>query len=307
MATLDWHLRRTDGVTLVEVALESDHPERVRLESHLQPVWSPRRFGVPEAGWDETGFEGVIDPDRRCMLGYASPAAPVDPPIELTDAEPIAPGEYDGPDVIPREESHTGSQSRARWLIRSLGTATPERAVVPVPDGQETLVQPTNSGVESETPRGVECGGQGSDRTPPSAKTAIADDRDTAGKDVRKPQREPPARIPIADRERHHENEGNDGDEGSDIPPTAESHPVDAWFEAVDRRLAKAEELASVTDAATAKQAIERNGGMDGVQSLSRQLRRDAEQLNRMANRQPAIQERLEAVEIPLSSLERLA
>jgi len=124
MATLDWHLDRTGGVTLVELAVSSDTDERVRVESRLEPVWPPRERGVPAAGWDASGFEGTVGADSRLVLGYASPAEPAEPPAELTE-----PADEEGVD--------------ARTLIRTLGEGRPPRDAVPVSDttasdGRET-------------------------------------------------------------------------------------------------------------------------------------------------------------------------
>jgi len=112
MASLDWTTRRSDGVTLVELVVTSEQPQRVRVESALTPVWPPRRQGVPEPGWDGATVEGVVD-DGPLVVGYATPAAPVDPPATVT-SEPVAED-----DLSPRT------------LVRALGDATPPRDALP--------------------------------------------------------------------------------------------------------------------------------------------------------------------------------
>ena len=87
-----------DGATLVSaiVANPHDEPARYRLENELDgPVWPPRRRGHPVAGWDESGYEGVLGPGERDSLGYAVPAQPegvqaqpVDPPARVAWTEP---------------------------------------------------------------------------------------------------------------------------------------------------------------------------------------------------------------------------
>lgn len=114
MATLDWTTRRSDGVTLVELVVTSEQPQRVRVESALTPVWPPRRQGVPEPGWDGPVVEGVVD--DPLVVGYATPADPVDPPATVT-SEPVAED-----DLSPRA------------VVRALGDAAPPRDALPGAD-----------------------------------------------------------------------------------------------------------------------------------------------------------------------------
>jgi hypothetical protein len=129
MVTLEYDQERTDGVTLVRVYVEASTTRRVRVENRLDgPVWPPRRHGQPAAGWDEAGFEGVVGADDRLVAGYATPAAPADPPVELVADEP-ADGEptgfeTDAPDV----------DASAAGVVRSLGDPLVPRDAVPVPD-----------------------------------------------------------------------------------------------------------------------------------------------------------------------------
>jgi hypothetical protein len=127
-----------DDVTLVTLSLSSPDPTHVRIENRLDgPVWPPREQGVPAAGWDETGFSGVVD--GSLALGYACPAVPDDgPAAELVEQRP--PTDDDGP--------------TARSLVRELGDASPPPAAV----GPAT--QP---------------GANGSDPSPPPAVTAWLD------------------------------------------------------------------------------------------------------------------------------------
>lgn len=118
MATLDWHVRRTDGVTLVELLVTSERDHEIRIESNVEPVWPPRREGVPAAGWEDGVYVGRISAGERLVLGYASPGNPVEPPAQLQT----------GP-----AEGDTASSSDSpspRELIRALGDARPPRDVV---------------------------------------------------------------------------------------------------------------------------------------------------------------------------------
>lgn len=80
-----------DGATLVSVLVENPHEEgaRFRLANELDgPVHPPRRRGHPEAGYDEAGYEGVLEPGERAALGYSVPAPSADPPATIAWTEP---------------------------------------------------------------------------------------------------------------------------------------------------------------------------------------------------------------------------
>jgi len=87
----DWSLISLDGrddVVLVTVQLRNPSPvdRRVRIDNRLDgPVLPPRRAGVPEPGWDDEGFVGVVPADGRRALGYACPAPGTRPPVAVTD------------------------------------------------------------------------------------------------------------------------------------------------------------------------------------------------------------------------------
>lgn len=120
MVSLDCAHETADGVTLVEVRLESDGRERVTLEpTHDGPIWPPRRQGVPEQGWGQDGWTGVVSAGESVALGYATPAEPADPPVRIADREP-APDENDAPGP--------------RAVLRALGDPRPPRDAVE-PDG----------------------------------------------------------------------------------------------------------------------------------------------------------------------------
>lgn len=136
MATLDWSLARVDEVTFVELVVTSDIDERVEIESNLQPVWPPRRRGRPAAGWDETGVTGVVTADDPLVLGYASPAEPVDPPAELTDCQPVTAAESASGDA------GSDDTPSPQLLVQALGAAEPPRDAIPVPETGDATTQP---------------------------------------------------------------------------------------------------------------------------------------------------------------------
>lgn len=90
---LQVNVHERGSVSLVSAVLTNPHDRRARfrLENELDGVvWPPRRRGRPEAGWDEAGFEGVIDPGDRLALGYAVPAPLETPAAVIAWSEPAA-------------------------------------------------------------------------------------------------------------------------------------------------------------------------------------------------------------------------
>ena len=119
MVSLRWDLTRVEEVTLVELAVASEHDAAVTIRSDVAPVWPPRRRGQPAAGWEGDSFQGRVAAGERLVLGYASPGAPVEPPARVVHTAP--PGGSDGPPT-------------ARALVRSLGEASPPRDALSVSD-----------------------------------------------------------------------------------------------------------------------------------------------------------------------------
>ncbi|MEF8856707.1 MAG: hypothetical protein V5A16_04730, partial [Haloplanus sp.] len=75
----------------------------------------PRRAGVPESGWDDEGFAGVVPADGRRSLGYACPAPAKRPPVSVVDE-----GRADG------DESETTAVA-----VRELGDPRPPSDAIP--------------------------------------------------------------------------------------------------------------------------------------------------------------------------------
>lgn len=226
MASLDWEQTRRDGVTLVELAVTTAAEEWVRVESELQPVWPPRRQGVPASGWDETGFEGRVDPEAPLVVGYASPATPAEPPARVQ---------------ILDEKTDTESDASHR-IVRTLGTSAPPQDAVPTPATTDSSL-------------------------------------DTDGTPASQP---PPAST---------------GPDGSAIEP---------WFEAVEGRLADAEQLAGVSGADEARAAMDALGGIEAVRELQARVDQDRQELRSLGERQRHLLDRLDTVDIPLATLERV-
>lgn len=86
MIDVDSTVDHRNGVTFVRATVTNPQrtPQSVRLESQLDgPTWSPRVRGVTEPAWNGDAWEAIVRPGRSCGLGFASPAPPVDSPLEL--------------------------------------------------------------------------------------------------------------------------------------------------------------------------------------------------------------------------------
>lgn len=98
---LETAVHRRRGVTLVAVRVTNDgnQARRVRVANRCDgPVLPPCEQGVPVPGWDDGGWEGVVDAGAAKPLGYATSAQPADPPVEVAwyeraaESEPTATG-----------------------------------------------------------------------------------------------------------------------------------------------------------------------------------------------------------------------
>ena len=132
MVTLDCRAESRAEISLVTLVVENstETARRVRVANRLDgPVWPPRREGVPEAGWDDGGFEGVVAPGASRALGYASPAPPADPPAELVWTERAGETEAErSPDTFDDDATPEG-------IVRALGDPRPPADAVPTFDG----------------------------------------------------------------------------------------------------------------------------------------------------------------------------
>lgn len=134
MVELSWHTARPGGVTLVAVRLDNrvEAPgvdaHRVRLVSRVEgPTWPPRVEGVPAAPWDGDAAEVVVPTGQVGSLGFASPAPPVEPPVEVASVEPAEGG-----------ASSDCLAATAADVLRVLGDPAPPRdAVQPAAAGTD--------------------------------------------------------------------------------------------------------------------------------------------------------------------------
>ncbi|GCF13661.1 hypothetical protein Harman_15960 [Haloarcula mannanilytica] len=167
MVTFDCRAKRVDGVTLVTATVgDIAAPTRITVRNCLDgPLWPPRQQGVPEAGWSEEGFEGVVGPGTHA-LGYATPAPPADQPAELVGAEPAS-------EDAPADERLDSEDA----VVRELGDPAPPADAVPAGEPGEAAAA---EGRQPDIPS-VEGGDRQADRQPavvqPSGRSRAASGR----------------------------------------------------------------------------------------------------------------------------------
>lgn len=134
MVSLACDATERDGVTLVTARLEGGTaPQRVRLANRLDgEVWPPRRRGVPEEGWTDDGYEGVVPAGATVALGYASPAPPLDDPLELVEKAVL-------------DDPATSEAPTAETAVRELGDPAPPRDAVALPAVEGASPRDTDS------------------------------------------------------------------------------------------------------------------------------------------------------------------
>ena len=87
MVEVETSAERRNGVTVVRATVTNTHatPQVVRLESRLDgPTWAPRTGDVARPEWSDGSWEGTVLAGRSRGLGFASPAEPVEEPLDVT-------------------------------------------------------------------------------------------------------------------------------------------------------------------------------------------------------------------------------
>jgi hypothetical protein len=125
---------------------------RFRIGNRLDgPVWPPRREGVPAAGWDDGGYEGVVEAEDRRALGYASPLQSGESPAEAEDSPAEAPSEPPAELVWTERAGDSESpdaEATPEEVVRSLGDPRPPADAVPTPrsgDSERATTDPQRS------------------------------------------------------------------------------------------------------------------------------------------------------------------
>lgn len=103
MVEVDWEADRREGVTFVSAIVTNTQttPQTVRLESRLDgPTWPPRRDGVRAPEWDGDVWAGTVESGRRRGVGFASPAPPTEPPLEILEVSRVTEDTTTSPDEV---------------------------------------------------------------------------------------------------------------------------------------------------------------------------------------------------------------
>ncbi|WP_226011364.1 hypothetical protein [Halomicrobium salinisoli] len=277
MVSLSCSTTASDDVTLVTAVVRGEgERRRVRLANRLDgPIWPPRCQGVPEDGWDDRGVSVVVPAAGRRAVGYASPAPPADPPLELVESVPAD----DATDPGGTTDAATDALDSADAVVRDLGDPSPPRDAVPLPaadgadEGADGRDEPIGSGGPDESGGSVAGAAPGEPRTPGEA---LAPDEALT-----------PDAAPAADA----------------APP----EPVAAWLDDVEARIDRAESLAAADSLPAATRALRSVGGLDGANRVSAVTERDAAALRAVAERAERLADRAAGAEVPVETLERIA
>ncbi|MGZ0747383.1 DUF7857 domain-containing protein [Haloparvum sp. AD34] len=283
---LSWTTDHRDGVTFVACRLRNSGriARRVRMANELDgPVLPPRSHGEPLPGWDADGVTVRIEPDETVALGYAVPAPDAEPPAAITSDEPAREEVSEADGATARTSDLMGtSEPTATDAVRELGAYRPPRAAV------ATAVEPRDGGVD-EGVGGCDEGGAGAGDATESGD----------GEDADRPNRGPVS-VPSIRAEVAHAS--------PDRPTASPADPaaVDAWLDAVERRIARAERLDGA-DVPTATEAVAAAGGLDAIRELDGKVADDADRLRVVADRAAALADRAAEAEVPTEPLGRLA
>ncbi|WP_327050569.1 DUF7857 domain-containing protein [Halomicrococcus gelatinilyticus] len=308
MVTLRWSAESRSGphgtVTLVElvVANPGETAIRVRIGNRLDgPVWPPRTDGVPEAGWDDGGFEGVVDGGDRRSLGYASPGDSDGPPVEVvwteragTPPEDRASSDMPGGAGLDPEDVAIDTEPTARGAIRTLDDPRPPGDAVPLPTDE-----PSGGGSREDDEVGDHDGG----RTGPDDGPALpAADENDAGR-VDDAGRLDDESVPETGEDDPTAAEAFDAEvaEDDDLPD-----PVAAWLDAVEERVERREALADAESLAAATEAVAGEGGLTATETLLAETGDDRAALRAFEARAADLRERADA-EVPIDAYRRLA
>lgn len=143
MIDVDWRVQEIDGVTLVAAVVDNEAPtpRRITVEPCTdEAVLPPRTRGLPERGWSDEEFTGVVPADGRLAVGFACRDVLDEPPVVVDDR-----GRASGD-----SESVAGAGDPPPTdVLRSLGSPVPPRDAVP--NGAEGMA--SSSADQFESPR----------------------------------------------------------------------------------------------------------------------------------------------------------
>lgn len=285
---LDWETTPLDGALLVAGQLSNDTPvdRRVRLENRLDgPVLPPRANGVPEAGWDENGYETVVPAGERVAVGYACPVLSTESPV--TESPPTEPRVTEPPAELVANDRATADDAAEDTpltlpaVVRRLGAAEPPRDAVPTRQFEADSVSARSVGDVGDVDDVDDACDVDPDVSQTTPRGKISGDPALALDDPVVTDADSPA---------------------SDETPDA----VSTWFSAVESRVGRAERLTSPS-VATATATLAAAGGLGSVVDLQARVDVDAAHLRALAERAESLADRAESTDVSLRALRRLA
>ncbi len=321
MLETDWSVDEVADVSLIELSVHNPTAvdRRVRVESRLDgPVLPPRDGSVPEAGWDERGYAGVVPAGEGLALGFAVPAPPTEPPVSVSD---------EGRATDEKEEP------TAADAVRALDPADPPADAIPAASGTEPASGDGAARVDAE-PSPTD----GPDEQPPlgsgAATTESLPTRDgrsspsgtvpDEGPDLGSVERDGAGRAGAtaatatddgdgaADTDDRTEASTDETDvrtdDGTDAPTATDPDlppAVASWVESVARRVDDAERLTDATVTEAAAVAADRDG-VDAA-TLAERVATDETHLRALAARVTELADRAAGTDVPVDALARLS
>jgi hypothetical protein len=306
----DWSVDEVADVSLIELSVHNPTAvdRRVRVESRLDgPVLPPRDGSVPEAGWDERGYAGVVPAGERLALGFAVPAPPTEPPVSVSDEGRATDEER---------------EATAADAVRALGPADPPADAIPAANGTgpagddgaeraDADPSPTD-GPDERTPLGAGVAAAESLSAPDGRSSPSATVPD-ASPDVESVEPDGGGRAgataaTATDADADDGDGGPDTDDGTgastatdpDLPPA-----VASWVETVARRVDDAERLTDATVTEAAAVAADRDG-VDAA-TLAERVATDETDLRALAARATELADRAADTDVPVDALARLS
>ena len=264
---LTWTVERAGGVSLVQCRVHNDS-------------------AVPHRVRVESQLDGPVLPPRRCGVPEAG---------------------WDERGVTLRLESDE------RRAIGFAAPAPPADPPVSIDRSSTVDANETQSGTDWEGSGSVPgARGRGSkavsdalrglaEHRPPRAAVAGSGETDDARDD------ESARRDDVREIDRRAAKSTTDDPESTGTDRGSPSKdPIDDWFEAVERRIERAERVTGA-DLSTATDVVEAAGGIDELRALDERVESDAERLRELSERAASLAGRAEATDTPVAALERLA
>lgn len=140
MIDVDWSVQEAGDVALVAAVVENaaPTPRRVVADPRIDgAVLPPRRRGLPERGWSDGEFAGVVPAEGRLSIGFACRGTLDDPPVVVADEGRASRGASHVSQGYESRASQGGEHTaRARdttptEVLRDLGSPVPPRDAVP--------------------------------------------------------------------------------------------------------------------------------------------------------------------------------